>query len=307
MEIVDFEDVKDGDMTELTLTCFNHTYSREQVEEMIKADSRMPDWSGEMYAKKKNKVVGTVGILYPRVRLEKGVEEVGGIRNVCTRPSASDRGVATTLLKEAHSRMREEDVRYSFLMTSASFKAYSLYRKLGYEDVMQYRMAYKKVKDKKENDVQFREETWLDFVRELYTRNTEGLLGLVIREEDFWGMAEARGWPRNDKTSIAYREGEKIGYANFTRTRRHLVCKEIAAKGKRSLRAILERLEEEANECLVLKFVNPKHVSVLREEGFNVYNDTWDRLMVKPLGPNGEEVLDRETKKRFHLGVYEAY
>ncbi|MFW6040987.1 MAG: GNAT family N-acetyltransferase [Thermoplasmatota archaeon] len=181
MNIIHYDQVDDNEMSELTLTCFSHPYSKKHIEGMIKADSRVPEWGGELYAEKNGRLLGTVGILFPRAKKVDGsIEKVGGIRNVCSRPTASRKGVAKTLLVEAHKKLKKEEVRFSFLMTSKATVAHNLYKKLGYRDIFVYPEAFKKVEHKK-SEVEFKKEEDPNYIRELYMKSMKDLNGLVVR------------------------------------------------------------------------------------------------------------------------------
>lgn len=308
MRIVRYDEVEDWEMTELNLACFDHPYSKKRVEEWIERDCRVPDWGGELYASDGEKILGVVGIIYPKIRTSEGIQKVGGIRNVCTRPSESEKGVAKSLLEKAHEIMSEE-VRLSFLLTSASFKAHNLYSKLGYLDIHTPPVAYKKVEGR-ESEIQLRAEEVPEYVRSTYRKSVEGLNGLVVREEDFWRAAKVRGWPENDKVRIAYDgKEEKIGYIRFVEKRKHLTCDEIAAEEPADLPRILRSLEDRTEKRhIVVKLVNPNYKDILKNYGFGYSKDGWDRIMVKDLKNETEKTLKKSRlENNFHIGIYESY
>ncbi|MFW6038746.1 MAG: GNAT family N-acetyltransferase [Candidatus Saliniplasma sp.] len=310
MEIVTYEDVDDDQMTELTLTCFNHPYSKQHVIDMIEADQRVPRWGGELYAKEDEKVLGTVGLLFPKVKTKEGTETVGGIRNVCTRPSASRRGVSTKLLNRAHEMMEEKDVRFSFLMTDRSNVAHNLYEKFGYRDILAYPSAYKKIKSNGENEeIELKEEEDPEYIRKTYLKSVEGLTGLVVREKDFWEMANARGWPENKNVRIAYKDGKRIGYLMLKGGRDQVICEEIAVEDEKDLPILLKKVENNYDkEYFVIKFVNPNYVDILSNYGFNYYDDRWGVVMVKDFDKNPEETLELlGYEQTFYNSIYESF
>ncbi|MBS3781926.1 MAG: GNAT family N-acetyltransferase [Candidatus Thermoplasmatota archaeon] len=305
MEIVNFDEVEDSDMIELNLACFNHTYSKDHIKKMIRSDKRMPDWGGELYAKEKGKTLGCVGILFPRVKLSEETKKVGGIRNVCSRPSKSRRGVVKNLMERAHDTLRQE-VELSFLMTPKSNVAYNLYKKLGYETVHVPPKAYKRAEEK-ETDIEFRDENDPEYIRSLYLESVKDLSGLVVREEDYWDMAEARGWPDNDNVKIAYKEGERIGYAIYESSRNSLSVKEFAG-GKGNLVSLLRGLESASEkDYIVISYVNPSYRKLLEEAGYSWHQDLWYRVMCKDLRDETDEKIKTRDKKNFHTGIYETF
>ncbi|MEF8832782.1 MAG: GNAT family N-acetyltransferase [Candidatus Thermoplasmatota archaeon] len=304
MRIVHFDEVDDDEMTDLYLACFDHVYSKDQVRKMIVADRRMPEWGGELYAKEDGKILGCVGILYPKAKISGEVRKVGGIRNVCSRPSESRRGIIKELMGRAHDILREE-VEFSFLMTSKSGVAYNLYKKLGYETIHVPPRAYKRVEDR-ETDIEFKDEEESEYVRSLYLDSVNELSGLIVREEDYWDMAEARGWPDNDNVKIAYKKGEKIGYAMYESSRNSLLVKELGVE-KNRLSDLIQGLEANSEkEYVVLSYVNPLQKGLLEDLGYSWHQDLWYRAMVKDLTDAGD-VLSDENRANFHSGIYETY
>ncbi len=302
MNIVTYEDIHDGDMSELTLACFDHTYSRAHVKGMMEADSRLPHWGGELYAVEDGRLMGTVGVLYPRLKTPHGVVRVGGIRNVCTRPSASRKGVARKLMEEAHHRMMEEGVPFSLLMTSGSLVAYELYRKLGYREIHSFPTALKKVSPVNTR-LEFMGKPDPEYLRSLYMESVKELHGLVIREEDYWGMAEARGWPDNGNVITVYDGREPIGYVMYRNRRKQLDCGEIAGESVEALRDIICALEASARcEHIVFYYINPQHYPLLEEMGYTICSDNWGKVMLKEFGDERwpDDLI-------FHAGIYEAY
>jgi len=192
-------------------------------------------------------------------------------------------------------------------MTSASNVAHDLYEKLGYEDIHVPPKAFKR-RSKTRSDVRFEREKDPGYVRSMYMNSVEKLTGLVIRENEFWKIAESRGWPNNKDVRIGYKNGKRIGYAMFNSSRDRLSVKEIGAE-KDSLSDILQGLESRTQkEHIVLSHVNPAYKEEIENEGYRWTYDLWERVMIKDL--SGKDV-DAEQKfsslEGFHMGPYEAY
>ncbi|MFP4185466.1 MAG: GNAT family N-acetyltransferase [Thermoplasmata archaeon] len=304
MNVLHFDEVDDSQMTELMLACFDHAYSKDHIENLVSSDKRMPSWGGELYAEEDGRLLGCVGMLYPRAKISGEVRKVGGIRNVCSRPSESRSGFIKELLQKAHKRM-EEKVDISFLMTSKSTVAYNLYKKLGYDTVHVPPKAYKEVVER-DTEIEFSDEADPEYMRSLYTDSVESLSGLVVREEDFFDMAEARGWPDNDNVKTAYKDGERIGYAMYETSRNSLSVKEFAAeKGEET--DLLHAFEAESErDYIVLSYVNPFYRGLLEDMGYSWHQDLWYRVMVKDLN-DGQNILSEEDRANFHAGIYETY
>lgn len=308
MEIVDWTEVKDWQMTELYLSCFEHTYSKQRIRQEMEADDRVPDWGGKLYSKEGDSVTGTAGILYPKARTKNGIEEIGGVNSVCSRPSKARKGTARELLKKLHKRAKERGIQYAILHTSRGLVAHNLYRNLGYRDLHRIPMAYMKIKRGNSN-VKFRNEKDPKFVKELYEKSVEGLFGLTVREDFFWEMAEARGHPKNENLRIAYEGGERIGYALFRENTKHVLCEEISAKEKGDIPKILGAIGENyPHEYIALRWTNPNYRDILEKYGFRYYDDRWERIMVKNLRGDTENALEAfNFGKDVHIGAYEYY
>ncbi len=305
MDIVYCSEVRDRDLNELSLACFDHTHSKDRLDMMIRSDGRLPDWGGELYAVEDETALGVVGILYPRAKTKEEVITVGGIRHVCSRPSTSRKGVAERLMIEAHNILKKK-VRYSFLMTSASGVAHHLYEKLGYEDIYVPGRAFKK-RENARSDVSFKRKKAPDYVRSVYTESVEGLTGLVVRDGDFWNMAQARGWPDNENVKLAYKDGERIGYVMIDSKRDRLEVKEIGAK-KGFLPEILKGLDSQTDcEFLVLSYVNPKYREKIEESGYHWTDDMWYRVMVNDLSGGSNTSEKFGAPETFQMGIYESF
>ncbi len=308
MKIVNYDEVDDTELTELMLACFGHTYSKRHIENMVASDRRMPEWGGELYALNGDDLMGCVGILYPKVNIGDELITVGGIRNVCSRPSQSNKGVVKELLRRAHEIM-EERVDISFLMTSGSNVAFNLYNKMDYRTIFLPPKVYKRIEgETRKTDVELRDESAPEYVRSTYMDSLEGLKGFTYREKDFWEMAEARGWPDNDEIKIAYKGDKRIGYVMMDEGRNSLSIKEIAAKNS-DLSEILQELEHICpQEFLVISHANPNYRAFFRESGYTWHDDLWYRVMIKDLkgGSEGYSKLF-DKKDSFHAGLYEVY
>ncbi len=309
MKIVRYDDVEDWQMSELTLSCFGHPHSVERTEKEIRTDERLPEWGGKLFLKNEDEeVLGTASLLYPRARTVNGIEKVGGIKSVCSRPSKARKGVARKLLNELHDKMRKKSVNYSTLYTWKGFVAHNLYQDLGYRDLHKIPMAYKKVEDKS-SPVRLESGKDSEFVKKLYEKSVDNLYGLTVREDSFWEVADVLGHPNNDHLHIAYEGGEKIGYALFKQRRNHMLCNEICAMEERDVSKILAAMEERSStDYIVNKWVNPNYREIFEEYGYRYYDDNWGRVMVKNLDGSVEEALEAfNFGENVHVGYYEHY
>ena len=134
MTIYEYDEVDPLEVLHLNLLCLDFALTPERAARLRRLDPR-PFSFLAVYAKEEGRVAGQVGVFrLPVVSLD-GAQEVGGVWAVSTHPAYARRGIATRLLDEAHARMRIAGLRYSTLGTQRDRVAYSLYRRLGYEDV----------------------------------------------------------------------------------------------------------------------------------------------------------------------------
>jgi GNAT superfamily N-acetyltransferase len=80
-------------------------------------------------------VLGQVGVFRLPMISTEGREDVGGVWAVSTHPNHAGRGIASTLLDEAHTRMRDAGLRFSTLGTGRSRVSHKLYQRHGYVDM----------------------------------------------------------------------------------------------------------------------------------------------------------------------------
>lgn len=273
MEIVKIDEVEDWQMTELSLACFENTFSTERARKEAEIDPRLPDWGGILYVKENGKVLSFAGIVYPRAKTKDGIERIGGISGLCSRPSEARKGNAKKLLRKLHQRMRENEARYSILGTSRGLVAYNLYRELDYKVLYRIPMAYRKTKGRKPS-IDLKKEKDPQFVKSLYEKSVEGLYGLIVREDCFWDLADVRGFPENNNLRIAYEGDERIGYALFETSRKHTPVKEISAKERKDIPRVLGAIENKSSgEYVAINGANPNHRNILEECGFRYHDD----------------------------------
>jgi ribosomal protein S18 acetylase RimI-like enzyme len=132
--ILEYDSVDPAGVLSLNMTSLDYALTLERVALIRRLDPRPFPLYG-VYAIEDEIVVGQVLVYRLPMMTIEGPEHVGGICAVCTHPAFSGRGIASRLMDAAHERMRLACMRYSTLGTTRHRSAYSLYLRLGYEDV----------------------------------------------------------------------------------------------------------------------------------------------------------------------------
>lgn len=106
-----------------------------RVATIRRADPRYRDPYG-FCALAGDRLAGFVGAMDLPVRtLDRGDEMAGGFFAIATRPEFTRRGIARRLILHTQRHFRARGYRFSFLYTSRSLVAFSLYEGLGYHDI----------------------------------------------------------------------------------------------------------------------------------------------------------------------------
>jgi len=131
MKILEYNDVDPLQVTYLTKLTLDFALTPELVRHKRHSDPR-PFPCLAVYGVEDDVVMGQVGIFRLPMMSIHGREDVGGIWAVSTHPEHARRGVASRLLDEAHSRMRESGLRFSTLGTDQFRQSHKLYARHGY-------------------------------------------------------------------------------------------------------------------------------------------------------------------------------
>ncbi|MHB9058652.1 MAG: GNAT family N-acetyltransferase [Bacillota bacterium] len=135
MEIKTYDQVDPEQVLRLNLMALNYPLTPEMAVEARRLDPRvMPGFA--LYAVQGDLVLGQVGMFEAPVVTREGPARAGALTAVSTHPEHGRGGVARTLILDAHRRMRERGARFVTLGTSRFLVAHSLYRSLGYSDLV---------------------------------------------------------------------------------------------------------------------------------------------------------------------------
>jgi GNAT superfamily N-acetyltransferase len=191
MKIVEYDAVDPVSVFQLTMLALDFPLTPEHAEHIRCTDPR-PFPCLSVCAVEDGLVVGHVGIFRLPVITTAGREDVGGVWAVATHPGYSGRSVASSLLEEAHERMRQAGLRFSSLGTSRSGVAYRLYRRHGYED-MKVRATAQATWETAHQPTRLRAEppepAGYNLVEDVFDHVAQGYLGFAIRHRPFAACA----------------------------------------------------------------------------------------------------------------------
>jgi GNAT superfamily N-acetyltransferase len=312
MDVMSYKEVDGHQVIKLNLIAFGWFLSPAQVAQIQKVDPRVSDYYA-LYAVEDDIVQSQVGVVTLETQTTEGMEKVGYIWGVATRPSGTRKGYAGQLMEEAERRMLDEGIRYSFLGTGKSLVAYDLYRKLGYNDFTLFKRGFKKCVDHGFSEISLKTDMNTSIIPDLFYEYSEGHLGFVKRPRNFLEVRKAWSWFSYDTVGIFYKDETPIGYFIATKEDRLLKLWEICCPKKDDIIRCISVLESNLEIDHIMIDLVDRFVmeGQLRKAGFNLFNESWGILMVKDLEGKSsvEEISDMYglNENRFHMTVMDEY
>lgn len=273
---------------------FGWPFSEREFSRFLKIDTRLRTGSVGFCALEDGKVVSYVGVMDLATRTLDGTTEyVGGIYGVATLPGYTRRGFCKALFDAAHRYFREKGYRFSFLNTSPVLVAYSLYRKLGYSDVVYYPSAYKALTGKAAAyGKRVGGKLDLDRVSAIYDVYVKGKAGFVARDKAYWEML-SKDKKLTGKGTVFGEEG----YVVFRKEPHSTRIQELIASNREEAARLIEAVEQRARDVVFARSVLDKALlRIYKSKGYTVLNGGHDLFMVKPLeaGTTLEQVYGKE-------------
>lgn len=224
------------------------------------------------------------GLLVRRIpfRTRHGDRILAGLGHVATRPEYRRRGLARTLITEAHRRERAQGTPFSLLYTGRSIVAHSLYEGLGYSDIFDFPRGTRLIPRNARglpSPWRWRRARTSDrsSIEKLHARVVRGRYGF-IREGHDW-----RWVPRE---YFALEEGPRLrGYARMERQGNVYACFEAAADSLPARRTLLRAMEHQvAGRWLVLGgTVLRESLPVMDQAHYDLSESSHDVLMATSL------------------------
>ena len=253
-----------------------------------------------IYAVEDEVVLGQVGIFRLPMISTAGREDVGGIWAVSTHPQYSGRGVASILIEEAHSRMREAGLRFSTLGTDRYRLAHKLYQRHGYKETNVWATALARW-ETAHQPTRLRATPagteGYDLVEGIFANIAKDYLGFAWRHTPFARLRRvelADIW-------ILWENRHMVGYALAHADPTLLAISNLALQqGIDAAEAVAAVAAELKSAYVQVRISRPVERLSLRSAGYHVASPSWSSFMVKPLVP---DVTYEDARRLFGIGT----
>jgi GNAT superfamily N-acetyltransferase len=299
MKILEYDDVDPLQVMYVAKLALDFALTPEKVAHLRQSDPR-PFPCLAIYAVEDETVLGQVGIFRLPMISTAGREDVGGIWAVSTHPQYAGRGVASRLLEEAHTRMREAGLRFSTLGTDRYRVAHKIYRQHGYEETNVWATALARW-ETAHQPTRLRAEApgpeGYARVEDIFKDIAQGYLGFAWRHTPFARLRLVNLtdiWILRENTRL-------VGYAFARADNTMLTISTIVLRpGIDPAEAVAAIAAELKSAYIQVKASRPMEISSLRRAGYHVAQPTWDGFMIKSLLP---EVSIEDARQLFGIGT----
>jgi GNAT superfamily N-acetyltransferase len=298
MKILEYNDVDPLLVLNLTLLALEFPLTPEHAAHIRRTDPR-PFPCFTVNAVEDDVVLGQVGVFRLPMVSTKGREDVGGVWAVSTHPQHTRRGIASALLEEAHSRMRDAGLRFSTLGTSRSGIAYRLYQKHGYVDMNVWATAVARW-ETAHQPTRLRTEPagpgGYDFVEQVFANVGGDYLGFAWRYTPF---ARLRDKVKLDVVRVLWENDQPVGYALASVDQSILYVSNLLLRnGVNPAEAVAALASQTRTAYVQVKISRPFEIASLRQAGYQVAHPDWSAFMLKPLIP---EVTVDDARRLFGI------
>jgi len=282
LEIVTYRDLKSkSSLLPLLEQAFGWPFSEREFNRSIKIDPRLKNGAVGFCALENGRVVSYVGAMDLATRtLDGAIEHAGGVYGVATLPGYTRQGFSTALFKATHEYFKGKGYRFSFLNTSPTIVAYSLYKKLGYSDVYSYPSAYRILNTTKATLIKAKTlKLDLNKVLAIYDKSVRNKVGLVIRDRVYLEM-HAKDKRLTSKRTVCTDKG----YVVFRREQYSTRILELVAQNKAEAERLVKTIEHRARGVVFARAVFDKTLrQIYLSRGYTLLDEGHDVFMVKPL------------------------
>jgi ribosomal protein S18 acetylase RimI-like enzyme len=266
---------------------FGWPFNPRMYERLVKIDPRLKNSQIGFCAVENKRAIGYVGVMDLATRtLDGNVEYVGGIYGVATLPSHARKGISTALMNKVHEHFKERNYRFSFLCTSHTFVAYSMYQKLGYTDLLERPSAYKVLNQRKAKTAVEQRSGKLDFDKllKVYSEFAKGKAGFVVRDKAYFEMLKKTGY-FSGKDCIIEEDGYVIFRSNVGGTwSKATWIRELVALNAKEMDRLVELVEAKARDLIMDRDVLDKTLlQIYKSRGYMIEKRSHGVIMVKPL------------------------
>ena len=300
MKILDYDEVNPLQVLHLTMLALDFPLTPEHAAHIRQTDPR-PFPCFTVNAVENDRVLGQVGVFRLPMISTEGREEVGGVWAVSTHPNHAGRGIASALLDEAHTRMRDAGLRFSTLGTDRSRVSYRLYQRHGYIDMNVWATALTRWETAHQpTHLRARPpgSDGYDFVEKLFTDLACDYLGFAWRHTPF---ARLRDKVNREEIWVVWENNAVVGYV-FVRkqTSMLLISIQVLRMDIHATEAIAAIVSELKVPYVQVSISRPSDIDSLRRAGWQVAHPDWGAFMVKPLLPN---MTAQDARHLFGIGT----
>lgn len=284
MKIISYRELTNkNDLLPLMCLAFGWPFNYQEFEEIARIDPRLKDSPIGFCALEDDKVVGFAGVVDLTTKILEGrIENAGGVWGVAVLPTHARKGISTALMKTAHEYFSDNDYRFSFLTTSQSMIAYNFYRKLGYDDAIEFPSSYKFVEKKPSRKREKENELDLEKIAKLYDDFTTDKTGIVVRDENYLKILYKREKIKPEMILL-----DKSGYAIFKNEGKLLRIKEIVATSIEETKKLIRSLEHKAKQVVYDTMIfDGKTLKSYESLKYNIHKRSYGLIMVKQLTKN---------------------
>jgi GNAT superfamily N-acetyltransferase len=300
MEILEYDQVDPMGVLQLNMLALDFTLTPEHVAHIRRTDPR-PFPFFAIYAVEGDQVISQVGVFRLPMISTEGRQDVGGVWAVSTHPHYACQGVASALLEEAHSRMRDAGLRYSTLGTNRYRVAYKLYQRHGYDDMQVLASAlarWETAHQPTRLNARPVGSRGYDLIDGVFNDLASSYLGYAWRHSPF---AVLRDRVCVDDLWMLRKNGSSVGYAIA-----HLdtdilnISSVLLRDGIDLAEAVGAVVNELKSRYVKVNVSRPIEIASLRSAGYQVAHPSWSAFMLKPLVP-GETI--QEAKRLYGIST----
>jgi GNAT superfamily N-acetyltransferase len=300
MKILEYNEVDPLQVLHLTLLALDFPFSPERAAHLRRTDPR-PFPCLTVNAVEDNRVLGQVGVFRLPMISTEGREDVGGVWAVSTHPQHTGRGVASTLLKEAHTRMRDAGLRFSTLGTSRSGVAYRLYQNHGYVDMNVWAMAqarWETAHQPTRLHAQPPGQEGFEFIERVYQNIASDYLGFAWRHKPFIRLQDK---VKLEHIWVVWENQESVGFVFANKSdvllKMNIQLLRVDIDAAEAVAAIVAHLNAPYVQVTLSR---PSDIASLQRAGWLVAHPNWDAFMVKPLVP---KLTSDDARRLFGIGT----